>query len=216
MRKTACIAKPATSRTRSKILIGLCPRAAAAPTTRTCDGTMRIGFGYGARVAVMSSINRAAARRQLGRGVLAAALLCGSLALAPAADARSAKAQSAAPKVAPQAPDKLVGYYLAGRQAQQRRDFRSAASWYDKAIALDPDSPELISRTFLMQACVGNFEAARALARKQLKLDPGDAIAHLVLLVDRLKAGDTAAALKSAGAMPSDGVHRFIAPFALA
>jgi tetratricopeptide (TPR) repeat protein len=38
----------------------------------------------------------------------------------------------------------------------------------------------------------------------------------MVLLVDRLKAGDNAAALKYAAALPSDGVHRFIGPFALA
>jgi tetratricopeptide (TPR) repeat protein len=177
------------------------------------------GFGHWARVAAMSSVSdvkSTGSRRRIGRGILAAALLSTSLSLAPGADARAAKAQNASPAVTPQAPDKLVGYYLAGRQAQQRRDFRSAASWYEKAIALDPDSPELISRTFLMQACVGNFEAARGLAKKQLKLDPSDAIAHLAVLVDRLKAGDMAAALKSAGALPSDGVHRFIAPFALA
>ena len=34
---------------------------------------------------------------------------------------------------------------------------------YEKAIAADPDAPELISRTFLMEVCVGNFDrAARA------------------------------------------------------
>ncbi len=31
------------------------------------------------------------------------------------------------------------------------RDFRAAATWLDKAIAVDPDAPELISRTFLME-----------------------------------------------------------------
>jgi len=112
--------------------------------------------------------------------------------------------------------DHLFGQYLAGRHAQQSRDFTVAANRYEKAIALDPDSPELISRTFLMEVCVGHFERARALAQKELKLDPGDAVAELVLVVDRLKAGDTAGALKHAAALPTDGVHRFIGPFALA
>jgi tetratricopeptide (TPR) repeat protein len=112
--------------------------------------------------------------------------------------------------------DHLFGQYLAGRHAQQSRDFAVAASRYEKAIALDPDSPELISRTFLMEVCVGHFERARALAQKELKLDPGDAVAELVLVVDRLKAGDPAGALKQAATLPTDGVHRFIAPFALA
>src|ERR1051325_7758738 len=112
--------------------------------------------------------------------------------------------------------DHLFGRYLAGRHAQQLRDFSAAASWYDKAIAGDPDSPELISRTYLMEVCVRHFDRARALATKELKLDPGDAVAELVLVVDRLKAGDTAGALKHAALLPSDGVHRFIGPFALA
>jgi tetratricopeptide (TPR) repeat protein len=110
----------------------------------------------------------------------------------------------------------LFGQYLAGRHAQQMRDFTMAASRYEKALAVDPDSAELISRTFLMEVCVGHFERARALAPKELKLDPGDGVAELVLLIDRLKAGDTAAALKHAAALPTEGVHRFIGPFALA
>jgi len=113
-------------------------------------------------------------------------------------------------------PDHLFGEYLAGRHAQQVRDFTVAAARFEKAIAADPEAPELISRTFLMEVCVGHFERARALAAKELKLDPGDAIAELVLVVEALKAGDTAGALKHAAALPTDGVHRFIGPFALA
>jgi tetratricopeptide (TPR) repeat protein len=120
--------------------------------------------------------------------------------------------QGAQPGVA----DPLFGSYLAGRHAQQVRDCSAAASWYDKAITGDPDAPELISRNFLMQVCVGRFDRARALAQPALKLDPRDAVAELVLVVDRLKAGDTAGALKHAALLPSDGVHRFIGPFALA
>jgi tetratricopeptide (TPR) repeat protein len=113
-------------------------------------------------------------------------------------------------------PEHLFGEYLAGRAAQQRRDFSSASKWFEKAITDDPDSPEVISRTFLMEVSVGHFDRALALAPKELKLDPGDAIAQLVLLSERLKAGDGAGALKYAAALPSDGVHRFIGPFALA
>src|SRR5438445_8588660 len=113
-------------------------------------------------------------------------------------------------------PEHLFGEYLAGRHAQQRRDFTGAAKWFEKAIGNDPDSPEILSRTFLMEVSVGHFDRALTLAPKELKLDPGDAVAQLVLLSDRLKAGDAAGALKYAAALPSDGVHRFIAPFALA
>jgi tetratricopeptide (TPR) repeat protein len=110
----------------------------------------------------------------------------------------------------------VYGDYLAGRQAQHRRDFTNAAKFYEKALASDPDSPELISRTFLMEVFTGDFDRAATLARRELKRDPSDAVAHVVAVVERLKSGDPAGAIKEAAALPSDGVHRFVAPFALA
>jgi tetratricopeptide (TPR) repeat protein len=155
-----------------------------------------------------------------GRGMLRV-LVAACLGIAPAMAASPPSSLPSSPTGAPQnppsaGPEHLFGEYLAGRHAQQSRDFSAAAKSYEKAIAADPDAPELISRTFLMEVSVGHFDRARALAQKELKLDPGDAIAELVLVVDRLKAGDTAGALKHAASLPSDGVHRFIGPFALA
>ena len=143
---------------------------------------------------------------------------CRRLLSAPARSRRRRVAAQAQPPASRRRPasNSCIGVYLAGRQAQQSRDFASAASAYEKAIAADPDSPELITRTFLMEVCVGNFDRAAALAPKELKLDPSDAVAQLVLIVDRVKAGDTAGALKQAAALPSEGVHRFVGPFALA
>ena len=119
-------------------------------------------------------------------------------------------------KPAPATSADLFGDYLAGRHAEQIRDYSAAASWFDKAIAADPASPELISRTFLMAVGAGNFDRAKPLAEQELKLDSTDALAGLVMIVDRLKAGEPAAALKYAAALPQDGVHRFVGPLALA
>ena len=148
---------------------------------------------------------------------LCAALTIGSFGVTPVVAAPQDK-PAAQDKAAAQdkTPEHLFGEYLAGRHAQQRRDFSSAAKWFEKAIAADADSPEVISRSFMMEVSVGHFDRALALAPKELKLDPSDAIAQMVLLIDRLKAGDNAGALKYAAALPSDGVHRFIGPFALA
>ncbi len=144
----------------------------------------------------------------------AAFLAVAALGLAPAWAAQSQPA--APPQSAAAVGDHLFGEYLAGRQAQQTRDFPAAANWFEKAIAADPDAPELISRDFLMEATVGHFDRAKTLAPRELKLNPGDGIAELVLVIDRLKAGDTAGALKRAAAMPTDGLHRFLGPFAIA
>jgi tetratricopeptide (TPR) repeat protein len=157
-----------------------------------------------------------------GRSALLAAALAAAIGAAPAAAAPAApdRAMPAAVAAVPgtQATDaeRLFGEYLAGRHAQETRDYIAAVQWFEKAIAADPDSPELISRTFLMEVCAGRFDRAAALAPKELKLDPSDAIAELVLVVQRLQAGDMVGAAKQAAALPSDGLHRFVAPFALA
>jgi tetratricopeptide (TPR) repeat protein len=119
-------------------------------------------------------------------------------------------------KPPPGAAAHLFGTYLAGRHAEQLRDYPAAAAWFDKAITADPQSPELISRAFLMAVGAGDFDRARALADEELKLDSGDALAQLILIGDRLKAGDGAGAVKVAVTLPQDGVHRFIGPLALA
>src|SRR5215831_14168856 len=108
-----------------------------------------------------------------------------------------------------------LGAYLAGRHAQQERDYRAAATWFENALKADPGSPELITRAFLMEASVGDFGRAKPLAESELKLDATDAMADLILLIDRVKAGDNAGAVARAEALPADGVHRFVRPLAL-
>jgi len=108
------------------------------------------------------------------------------------------------------------GAYLAGRHAQERRDYTAAAAWFEDALRSDPESPELITRTFLMEASEGRFDRARALAEKALRLDPTDAVAQLILLIDRVETGDKAGALARAETLPADGLHRLLGPVARA
>ena len=104
------------------------------------------------------------------------------------------------------------GAYLAGRHAQHKRDYQGGASWFEDALAADPASPELITRTFLMEVSVGRSDRARSLADSVLKLDPTDAVAQMVLLIDCVQKDDKPAALMRAEALPRDGVHRFVGP----
>jgi tetratricopeptide (TPR) repeat protein len=110
----------------------------------------------------------------------------------------------------------LFGTYLAGKHAEQVRDYSAAAAWFDKAISIDPNAPELISRDFLMAVGAGDFDHASTLAPQELKLDSSDALAELVIIVERLKSGDSAGAVRHAAALPTDGLHRFVSPLALA
>src|SRR5215813_6386739 len=127
-----------------------------------------------------------------------AGLLVAGVAIAPS---------EAAPNI-----ETISGAYLAGRHAQEKRDYTAAASWYEDALRADPESPELITRTFLMEASEGRFDRARELAEKELRLDPTDAIAQLILLIDRVEADDMAGALARAETLPADGLHRFLGP----
>jgi tetratricopeptide (TPR) repeat protein len=106
------------------------------------------------------------------------------------------------------------GAYLAGRHAQHVRDYQEAAVWFEDALRADPGAPELITRTFLMATSIGRFDRAEALAEGELRLDSTDAMAELVLLIDRVKAGDKAGAVTRADALPQEGVHRFVQPLA--
>ena len=117
------------------------------------------------------------------------------------------------PETAAEAP---FGAYLAGRHAQHVRDYQSAVEWFEDALRSDPESPELITRTFLMEASVGRFDKAQSLAESELKLDSTDAMAELVLLVERVRAGDKPGAVARADALPQEGVHRFVRPLARA
>jgi tetratricopeptide (TPR) repeat protein len=127
----------------------------------------------------------------------------GSGATAPGADATGS-------------PTSPYGAYLAGRHAQEEGDYAAAARWYEQALRADPKSPEVISRTFLMDADDGLFDPAVPLAEKALQLDNSDAVADLVLLIERAKAGDKAGALARAEALPDDGLHRYVGPLARA
>ena len=137
-----------------------------------------------------------------------AGLLLG--ALTATAVAASGGDLSAAPAASP------YGAYLAGRHAQEQGSYGAAARWYEQALRADPQSAEVISRTFLMEADDGHFNEAVPLAEQALRLDSSDAVADLVLLIERAKAGDQAAALARAEALPDDGLHRYVGPLARA
>ena len=138
-----------------------------------------------------------------------AAIVVGALAAAASAAAPSGEGTEAA-VASP------YGAYLAGRHAQEKGSYGAAALWYEQALRTDPQSPELISRTFLMEADDGHFNRAVPLAKQALQLDGSDAVANLVLLIDRAKAGDNAGALARAEALPDDGLHRYVGPLARA
>jgi tetratricopeptide (TPR) repeat protein len=155
--------------------------------------------------------------RMTGIGAARIGCIAGLLTVVLAAGACLAAPEPAVPGKLPAiAAETPFGAYLAGRHAQEEGNYRVAALWYEEALKADPRSPELISRTFDMEAQSGRFDKALPLAQKVLDLDGSDAVADLVLLLDRVEAGDNAAALARAEALPDDGLHRYAGPLVLA
>src|SRR4051794_36416334 len=150
-RRTACIAKPAISRTRSKTLIGLYPRAAADLTIRTCDGQPGNGMARSGGPIRAASAPQGIAppgiapqgiapkgiapTRVAPRGLLRPAAWAAIVAFGAVLTTTPVAAKPATGKPQTISSKRLYGDYLAGRQAQHRRDFASAAKFYEKALA---------------------------------------------------------------------------------
>jgi tetratricopeptide (TPR) repeat protein len=84
----------------------------------------------------------------------------------------------------------LSGSYLAGRFAAKQRDNSSAATYFARALELDPQNPVLIERAFVLEVGAGNIDRAGALAQEVIGFNPQHRMARIVLGVIDLKAGD--------------------------
>jgi tetratricopeptide (TPR) repeat protein len=136
-----------------------------------------------------------------------AALLSAGLLAACAAPAdRAVAAQDEAPR------PNVFGAYLAGRHAQQIRDYGAAAEFFSRALRENPNDLDLITRTFRLELSEGNWPQVEALAPRVIEDDPRDPLANLFLSVAAVKRGDFAAADRDAGALPEEGLHRLATP----
>ncbi|WP_291299273.1 tetratricopeptide repeat protein [Elioraea sp.] len=127
---------------------------------------------------------REATRRGLRRfAILPLALLaaCASgVAQAPATDPPTVR-------VGQFRPTGMFGAYLAGRLAASEMDTAVAADQFSRALAADPNNPELLQRAFL--ATLADGRDATPLARRVLQRDPQALIANLDVAVADANAG---------------------------
>jgi Flp pilus assembly protein TadD len=88
----------------------------------------------------------------------------------------------------------LAGAYLAARHASLNKDLSSAAGFYARALEKDPENPELLDRSVVLNVASGNVGRAAELARELLAIQPRDQVALVTLSVAQLRKGDTEAA----------------------
>ena len=99
----------------------------------------------------------------------------------------------------------LLGSYLAATFARNGNDATNATAFYRSALSLDPGSEVLLEQAFQTEATEANWERAIALAKELIAKDQTHRMAHLVLGLDRFKAGNYEKAEKEFEAA-SDGL----------
>ena len=115
------------------------------------------------------------------RGMLAAALMGASViaCAAPALADRAVGAETYARS--------LSGNYLAGLYAGAVKDIDAAVRFYERALDEDPDSEQLVQRTFLLMLATGRMDRATELAERIVLDSDDNKFARLALGVDAMR-----------------------------
>ncbi len=106
----------------------------------------------------------------------------------------------------------VYGNYLAGHFANRQQDLEAAARYMSEALTRRPESPELLRRTFLLRASIGDMDRALSLARRM----PGSTAEHGAATVLRtlaaVRAGELDQARRVLGELPGRGLGELVAP----
>ena len=123
------------------------------------------------------------------RSGLAALLLAGT-AFATPLQARP----TLAPPPPPDVSGSLSGNYLSALVAGADRDTQAASAYFKEVLRSDPRNPELIERTFVAALSNGDVDDALDFARRLVKADARNGLAHMVLGIGQMKDGHWVAA----------------------
>lgn len=151
------------------------------------------------KVSVPDHSLQATAPRRAATGL--AVLLLAGTAFAPGLQARETIAAPPPPDVS----GSLTGNYLSALVAGQDRDTAAASAYFREVLRSDPRNPELIERTFVAALSNGDVEDSLDFARRIVKADPKNGLAHMVLGLGQLKDGHWVAARRE---FASGGVGR--------
>ncbi len=88
-----------------------------------------------------------------------------------------------------------AGTYLQGYLAASEGDLNAAAAFYADTLRRDPNNTDLLDRTFLYTATIGDTDRAIGLAQRIAVQQPDNRAARLVLAIAAMKKKDYAAAL---------------------
>ena len=108
--------------------------------------------------------------------------------------------------------DSTAGNYLAGRLAQNNRDYANASKFLSHALLSDPKNRNILRQAFLSSLAKGQFAKARDLARRIIDQDKNGSMADLVLLVGEIIEGKFKLADERLSKMPRNRLNTFVVP----
>src|SRR5690606_13328039 len=100
-----------------------------------------------------------------------------------------------AEKAAGQVPtSSFSGAYLAGRAAEFEDDLKSAVTYYERALALDPQNIDLQQTLLLALVSLGEFDRALPYAEQLKEVPEVERFSRLTLAIEAFRQKDFAAA----------------------
>jgi tetratricopeptide (TPR) repeat protein len=98
-----------------------------------------------------------------------------------------------------------LGSYMAGRVARSQNDVAAAATYYNAALARDPENDILVEQAFLTRVTEGDWTGAAPLAERLVKMQPGHRMAQAFMGLSEFKKSNFSEAddrLKAAAVNP--------------
>ena len=120
------------------------------------------------------------------------------------------------PKMVKAAPESMLGDYLAGNFALDTGNIQDAASYFERALAEDPDNIELRRQVFLLDLADGRYDAAIAEARRLQSEDSGEVASEdgqLLLALELVKAGSFDSVPAALSRIGDQGITALASPF---
>lgn len=113
------------------------------------------------------------------------------------------------------ASESTLGDYLAGNFALESGNIKEAATYFERALADDPDNLELRRQVFLLDLADGRYDAALREARslEQRQEDEINEDAQLLLALEQVPSGDYEAVLEELSGIGTQGIAALAAPF---
>lgn len=119
------------------------------------------------------------------------ALCIAALALAippvSAQDSDPAQEPASAAEKSPAVAEGLVGAYLAARQARKDNDYRHAAAYYSRALAIDPDNLDILESAVLARLGLRDIGGAVVLAHRMISLGSESPLANLAVVAESFR-----------------------------